>query len=97
MQFYPCCGARVKSRFPGHAPARAQYGLVRESDKRGRVKHTKGANLAIHPKDNACATLAFLYGMPFTNYEAERDLRMIKISKKISGCMRTFFGAEVFA
>lgn len=70
---------------------------VREPGKRGRVKRAKGANLAIRLKENAGATLGFLYGLPFTNNEAERDLRMIKIREKISGCMRTFFGAEVFA
>lgn len=70
---------------------------VREPGRRGRIKRAKGANLAIRLEENAAATLAFLVGMPFTNNQAERDLRMIKIREKISGCLRTLFGAQVFA
>lgn len=42
--------------------------------------------------------LAFLFGLslPFTNNEAERDLRMLKVKLKISGCFRTFSGAVTF-
>ena len=42
--------------------------------------------------------LAFLYdlSLPFTNNEAERDLRMFKVKLKIAGCFRTFEGAKVY-
>jgi transposase len=43
--------------------------------------------------------LAFLIDpvVPFTNNQAEQDIRMIKIRQKISGGFRTLPGARVFA
>jgi len=34
--------------------------------------------------------------VPFDNYASEREIRMIKLRQKVSGCLRTLTGAEQF-
>jgi transposase len=70
-----------------------------KSGKRGRQKRTKVQNLLKRLDDYRKNVLAFFTDprIPFTNNQAERDVRMLKVQQKISGCFRTSEGAEIFA
>ena len=67
--------------------------------KRGRPKRTKAHNLLDRLRKYQASVLAFLRdpSIPFTNNQAEQDLRMLKVQQKISGCFRTLAAAKTFA
>ncbi len=68
----------------------------RRPGRRGRPKRSAAvcllARLDTH-RDEVCRFLVDLR-VPFSNNQAERDIRMVKLQQKISGCWRTPAGAQ---
>jgi transposase len=63
-----------------------------------RPKRTKAQNLLLRLDEREEETLRFAHDfrVPFDNNLCERDLRMVKLQQKISGCWRTSEGAKRF-
>ena len=70
-----------------------------EKNGRGRKARRTGHNLVLRLKNYCDDVLRFLFDplVPFTNNQAERDIRMMKCKQKISGGFRSEKGAKIFA
>lgn len=77
-------------------PALAKKGARK---RRGRAPRRTGHNLLLRLSMRKEDTLRFLHDptVPFTNNQAEGDVRMMKVKQKISGGFRGLQGAEDFA
>ena len=73
--------------------------LARRTGARGRQARRPGHNLLIRFSNFKNDVLRFVsdFAVPFTNNQAEQDIRMMKVKMKISGGFRTSAGAETFA
>ncbi|MHB1630431.1 MAG: IS66 family transposase [Bacilli bacterium] len=69
-----------------------------DTRKRGRVKKSKTRNLLERLDQNREAVLLFIrdFRVPYTNNQAEQDVRMIKVHQKVSGTFRSTEGAKIF-
>lgn len=91
MQIYDDIIARGKEE-----NAVKNSGLI--SEKTGKPKKGEALNLLEKLEKYNIETLAFMldFDIPFDNNLAERDLRMMKLKQKISGCFRRDEGANTF-
>jgi transposase len=71
----------------------------RAPGQRGRAKNSAGRNLmrSLRKYEESVLAFALVEGVPFTNNQAERDLRPVKVKQKVSGSFRTKDGAVRYA
>lgn len=74
---------------------------IKEKQERKRGRQPKGKLRALverlaEYKDGVCL-FTKNFQVPFDNNQAERDVRMVKVKTKVSGCFRTKEGADSFA
>ena len=77
----------------------AQLPMARRPGARGRSPKRVGHNLLQRLRDHKAEVLRFVFdfAVPFTNNQAEQDIRMMKVKMKVSGGFRSWDGAKTFA
>jgi len=83
----------------GYRRKRIQPALPKGKKPLGGQPGHKGKTLraVLMEHEDAVPAFALVEGVPFTNNQAERDLRPAKVGQKVSGCFRTDHGAAVYA
>jgi len=94
---YDCIVSRGLNYHEAQAPPESRSSAGKK--RRGRTKKRVGHNLVIRMRDHRESVLRFLTdpAVPFTNNQAEQDVRMMKVRQKVSGGFRSMSGAEAFA
>jgi len=89
----------MRSSSDGYRRKRIQPALPKGEKPLGGQPGHKGKTLraVLMEHENAAPAFALVEGVPFTNNQAERDLRPAKVKQKVSGCFRTDHGAAVYA
>lgn len=69
-----------------------------KTGRKGRTKKSDALNLLEFFNGNLSGVLGFIldFDVPFDNNLAERDIRMVKVKQKISGCFRSQDGSKEF-
>lgn len=71
---------------------------AKRKGRRGKIARSKSRNLLERLRDFENDALRFMDEaiVPFSNNQAENDLRMTKVQQKVSGCFRSMAGAKIF-
>ncbi|HEY4386821.1 MAG TPA: transposase [Ktedonobacteraceae bacterium] len=90
--------AILKEGYQANPPPPLPRKSEQSKRKPGRAKQNPARNLLDRLSQHKWAVLRFLhdFAVPFDNNQAERDLRMVKVQQKVSGCFRTENGIAMF-